>query len=61
MDLSDIELDILDDMLDEWADRDRHGQLESEHRYDSAKIEAFGALYTRVYLEIKRRRKGGNR
>lgn len=37
-------IDVLDDMADEWADKDRHGQL----AYGAAKADAFDALRSMI-------------
>lgn len=55
MDLTNDEIEILKDMIDEWADKDRHGELEREWGYDSGQLEASASLYQKVTGEAKRR------
>jgi hypothetical protein len=43
--LSPAAVDVLDDMVDAWLDRDRHGEL----GYGPAKTAAFSELYTLVH------------
>ncbi|MEV0126376.1 hypothetical protein AB0I16_33330 [Streptomyces sp. NPDC050703] len=42
--LSAAEIDVLDDMLAEWRDRDRHAELD----YGPKKTDAFNKLSSRV-------------
>ena len=42
--LTPTQIDVLDDMMSEWRDKDRHGELESEHRYRAKKLDAFYTL-----------------
>jgi len=44
MDLSPAEIDVLEDMLDEWNDLDRHGQLNGGWGYGPKKTEALTRL-----------------
>lgn len=37
-------IDVLDDMLDEWNDRDRHGQLNGGFGYGTKKTAALSLL-----------------
>jgi hypothetical protein len=55
MDLTDLELEILKDMLDEWADKDRHGLLESEWSYDKEAIAATDDLHVKVVAVARAR------
>ncbi|MFF7361055.1 hypothetical protein [Streptomyces sp. NPDC008125] len=43
--LSPAAIDVLDDMADTWADKDRHGELVSEQGYGPKKIAAFDELH----------------
>ncbi|MFE9026200.1 hypothetical protein ACFYOA_08045 [Streptomyces iakyrus] len=42
--LSPAAIDVLDDMADEWGDKDRHGELERELTYGPNKLAAFNEL-----------------
>lgn len=44
MDLSPAEIDVLDDLVDEWNDLDRYGQLKSDYGYGPKKSEALSQL-----------------
>ncbi|QBZ73357.1 hypothetical protein SEA_REMUSLOOPIN_43 [Streptomyces phage RemusLoopin] len=46
--LSPAAVDVLDDMADHWADRDRHGELVNELTYGPKKIEAFSELHALI-------------
>jgi hypothetical protein len=48
MALSPAAVDVLDDMADAWADKDRHGELVNELTYGPKKIAAFGELHTLI-------------
>ena len=50
--LSDGQISIVSDMIDEWLDRDRHGQL----YYDSDQAEAFEDISGAVHAEMKNRK-----
>lgn len=55
MDLTNDEIEILKDMIDGWADKDRHGELEREWGYGSDQLGALLSLYQKVTDEAKRR------
>jgi hypothetical protein len=46
--LSPAAVDVLDDMADHWADRDRHGELVNELTYGPNKLAAFYELHTLI-------------
>ncbi|WP_274031214.1 hypothetical protein [Streptomyces sp. MMBL 11-1] len=46
--LSPAAIDVLDDMVDEWADLDRHGQLNGGFGYGPKKTAALSLIYTLV-------------
>lgn len=52
---TDIQLDVLDDMVSEWSDKDRHGELVSGWSYDADQLRAFLAIETTLHAERKRR------
>ncbi|MFE0692747.1 hypothetical protein [Streptomyces sp. NPDC058869] len=41
-------IDVLDDMVDEWLDLERHGQLNGGFGYGSKKSDALSRIYTQV-------------
>lgn len=49
------QLGVLDDMVDEWNDKDRHGELVSERQYDEDDRRAFLAIATTLHAERKKR------
>ena len=55
---TDEQINILDDMLDYWADMDRHGELRNEWNYDDEMIDAFSLLYAEVKRQMRKRRFG---
>lgn len=52
---TDTQLSILNDMLDEWVDKDRHGLLVSEHGYEADDLRALTAISETLYAERKKR------
>lgn len=44
MDLSPAEIDVLDDMLEEWNDKDRHNELNGSWGYGPKKTDALSNL-----------------
>lgn len=50
------QLEILDDMADEWSDKDRHGFLESEREYTASDLSAFYAMSEALQAERRKRR-----
>ncbi|QNE79073.1 hypothetical protein F0344_04875 [Streptomyces finlayi] len=42
--LSPAAVDVLDDMIDAWRDKDRHGELVSEQGYGPKRLAAFNEL-----------------
>ncbi|MFJ8955601.1 hypothetical protein ACIRO1_36470 [Streptomyces sp. NPDC102381] len=60
MALSPAAIDVLDDMADEWSDKDRHAELEREHGYGPKKLEAFCELRTLITDAWKARVNYGN-
>lgn len=55
MDLTNNEIDILKDMVDEWSDKDRHGELESDWHYDHELTDAVSSLHGKVMAIAKER------
>lgn len=41
-------VDVLDDMVDEWLDLERHGQLNGGHGYGPKKTDALSLIATQV-------------
>lgn len=41
-------IDVLDDMVDEWRDKDRHGELADELNYGPKKTAALNELSTLI-------------
>jgi hypothetical protein len=54
--LTDAQVSVLHDMREYWSDKDRHGELEVEYRYDAAQLAAFYALGSLVDDEARKRR-----
>lgn len=50
------ELDVLDDMIDNWSDKDGHGFLKSDYCYDADQLATFSRLYSQHYEAFKRKR-----
>ncbi|MFH9802789.1 hypothetical protein ACH4M0_11185 [Streptomyces albidoflavus] len=48
MALSPAEIDVIDDMLQEWNERDRHGELNGGWGYGPRKIRALETLTEQV-------------
>ncbi|WSP38988.1 hypothetical protein OG247_17955 [Streptomyces sp. NBC_01244] len=55
MSLSPAAVDVLDDMVEEWLDRDRHGELNGNYGYGPKKSEAFSLIHTQVRAAWKAR------
>lgn len=53
MALSPAAVDVLDDMADEWSDKNCHGDLINELGYGPKKLAAFGELYTLIHAAWK--------
>lgn len=53
--LSPAAIDVLDDMVDAWTDKDRHGLLVSEEGYGPVRLAAFYELSTSINDAWKRR------
>ncbi|MEV8015668.1 hypothetical protein AB0O76_04775 [Streptomyces sp. NPDC086554] len=60
LNLSPAAVDVLDDMADAWADKDRHGELTGELIYGPKKLAAFSELHTLINEAWRARVKFGN-
>lgn len=46
--LTSSQLYVLGDMLDEWLDKDRHGELRGQRDYDDDDVDAVYEIYAAV-------------
>lgn len=42
------EMEVLADMVEEWMDKDRHGELKREWDYEDWQIEAVSTMYAKI-------------
>lgn len=54
--LTDLEVSVLYDMLEEWWDKDRHGDLNGGWGYDEYHQEALETLGEKIVSQAKRRK-----
>ncbi|MFE3421545.1 hypothetical protein ACFXOL_01630 [Streptomyces californicus] len=50
-------IDVLDDMVDEWLDRERHGELNGNYGYGPKKTDALSLIH-RLVREAHKARVG---
>lgn len=48
MALSPAAIDVIDDMVDEWLDRDRHGELNGGYGYGPRKSRALDVIHEQI-------------
>lgn len=42
------EMEVLADMVEEWMDKDRHGELSREWNYENWQIQAVSTMYDKI-------------
>ncbi|QAX95031.1 hypothetical protein SEA_SEBASTISAURUS_43 [Streptomyces phage Sebastisaurus] len=55
LELEPAAIDVLDDMVDEWLDLERHGQLNGSHGYGPKKTDALSLIAQQVREAWKRK------
>ncbi|MEW2406497.1 hypothetical protein [Streptomyces griseoviridis] len=55
LDLEPAAIDVLEDMVSEWLDLERHGQLNGGFGYGPKKTDALSLIYTQVQEAWKRK------
>ncbi|MGY5131299.1 hypothetical protein ACWGJW_02565 [Streptomyces nigrescens] len=50
------QLEIINDMFEEWCDKDRHGELERERNYDLEMQNDYYGMSEALHKERKKRR-----
>ncbi|MGW6313794.1 hypothetical protein [Streptomyces sp. NPDC055099] len=55
LELEPAAIDVLDDMVDEWLDRERHGELNGGWGYKAKKTDALSLIATLVRDAYKRK------